>query len=163
MREAVAACRDELLALVAVPDCWDAAAAADALRDCNNFLDLALADASLTPPQRSVAEVLRGVIRVHADRRDVLLWVDLNFLQEQVTEWKRLNSDRTHSPAPPQVPFKSIAHPADWWATGEEADVLTLVKELFPSDGAAPKVADWRLAGARNANAASTLPRRKPT
>ena len=76
----------------AAPDGWDASRAAVVLSDCERFLDDALADASLTPPQRSVAEVLRGVVRTHAERGDALLWSDREFLAEQFAGWRRFNT-----------------------------------------------------------------------
>jgi hypothetical protein len=163
MREAVAAHREELLALVALPNGWDSVAAADALSDCNSFLNAALTDSSLTTPQRAVAEVMRGVVRTHAEHGDPLLWSDRAFLDEQVAGWKAVNlaTARTTSLAPLQVSFGNISHPKGWWRTGDEPDLLDLVKELFPPDGAARKVDDWRPTGPRNANAAPTPPRRK--
>jgi hypothetical protein len=90
LREAAAACREELLSLVAVQDGWDNTAAAEALRDRNILLDLALTNSSLTPPQRAVAEVLRGVVRTHAERHDPLLWSDKAFLAEQFAGWQKV-------------------------------------------------------------------------
>jgi TubC N-terminal docking domain len=92
MREAIAAHREELLALVALPDGWDSTAAADALRECAAFLDGALTDASLTPPQRSVADTLRGVVGTHAERGDSLLFSDRALLEEQFAGWRRFNA-----------------------------------------------------------------------
>jgi TubC N-terminal docking domain len=98
MRETVAAHREELLSLVAVPDDWDSSAAAEALRECSSFLDHALADSSLTSPQRSVAAVLRGVVRTHTERRDALLWSDKAFLAERLAGWQMFNA----ASAPPR-------------------------------------------------------------
>jgi hypothetical protein len=92
MREAVAAHREELLVLVAAPDGWDSAAAADALRDCNSFLDNPLTDSPLTATQRSVADTLRGVVRTHAERGDPLLWSDKAFLAERIAGWQMFNA-----------------------------------------------------------------------
>jgi hypothetical protein len=118
---------------------WDADRAADVLADCERFLDDALAASSLTAPRRTVADVLRSVVRTHAAQRDPQLWNDLDFLTEQFGEWRK------RLPAPSPVPFQSVPRDASWWATGDEPDLLELVKGLFPPNVAAPKVSDWRL------------------
>jgi TubC N-terminal docking domain len=158
MREAAAACREELLTLVAVPDGWDAAAAAETLLACNSFLDHALSAAPLMAIQRAVVKVLRGVVNAHSAQHDSLLWDDMAFLTEQVAGWKALNS-APQKPSP--APFSATPRPTSWWRTGDEVDLLDLVKELFPPEGVAPKVGDWRSTGPRNANAASAAPRRE--
>jgi TubC N-terminal docking domain len=91
MREAAANNREELLALLAIPDGWDSASAAVTLTECETAIDAALASAGLTAPQRSVAEVLRDVIRAHATQRDPLLFHDRDFLAEQFARWRTAN------------------------------------------------------------------------
>jgi hypothetical protein len=80
-----------IAALTGSPD-WNADRAAAVLSDCETTIDAALATASLTPPQRAVAEVLRGVVRVHAAQHDPLLWEDRNFLMMQVARWRCANN-----------------------------------------------------------------------
>ena len=88
--------------MVALPDGWDSAAAANALRECNSFLDAALIDPSLTPIQMIVAETLRSVVRTHAERGDPVLWSDRAFLAEQFSGWRRFN-------AAPRLPRRKTA------------------------------------------------------
>ncbi|HBI42444.1 MAG TPA: hypothetical protein DDY78_06230 [Planctomycetales bacterium] len=54
-------------------------------------------------------------------------------------------ADVLGKPIRPPASFQSVPRDASWWATGDEPDLLELVKGLFPPAGAAPKVSDWRL------------------
>ncbi len=130
-------------AAISTGPAWDAACAAVALAECEAAVNDTIAAAGLTAAQRSVIEVMRGVVRVHADQRDPLLWDDIDFLREKVAEWKTLNS-AAQKPSP--ALFRAVPRCADWWAKGDEPDLLDLVKELFPPEGVAPKVGDWRSA-----------------
>jgi hypothetical protein len=125
---------------------WNANRAAVVLADCNVLIDNALAAGDLTPPQQAVSAVLRNIVCVHDGRHDALLWEDVGFLTEQFAEWKAINAGaaRTLSPAPSLASFQNTPRAANWWRSGDEPDLLALVKELFPPDGAAPKVGDWR-------------------
>jgi TubC N-terminal docking domain len=99
MREAATVHRGELLRLLdhspptaAAPE-WDANRAAIVLADSETTIENALTHPDgLTALQRTVAEGLRSVVRVHAERHDPLLWNDLDFLTEQIAGWRRFNS-----------------------------------------------------------------------
>jgi hypothetical protein len=101
MREAAAARREKLLALLVAPNGWDDANAAAVVTECESVIAAALTSVGLTAPQRSVAEVLYKVVRVHAKKRDPLLWTDKAMLEEQFTRWGvRPSRDQQQSFAP---------------------------------------------------------------
>jgi hypothetical protein len=61
---------------------------AAALVECEAIIDAGLT-ARLTPAQRSVAEVLRSVVRAHAAKLDPALWEDAEVLRKQFARWEQ--------------------------------------------------------------------------
>jgi hypothetical protein len=86
LRQALKARKAELSAALAAPPGWDAARAAAVPAECDRIIDAGLP--GLTPAQRNVAEVYRGLVRRYADGRDALLWAMPDFLRGELARWR---------------------------------------------------------------------------
>jgi TubC N-terminal docking domain len=92
LKRAIQANKAAIIATLTGSPAWDADRAAVALAECECAIDAMLTTVGLAAIQRSIAEVLRGVVRPHAERHDLLIFQDRDFLTEQFARWETANA-----------------------------------------------------------------------